>query len=68
MKFNAYDAIDFYDWEKLDKIQETRAKKFLKLWVKAKHGDQKAKEHLRKHQADELEFKRRANETGYFWI
>ncbi|CDZ80198.1 hypothetical protein BN1013_00704 [Candidatus Rubidus massiliensis] len=44
-----------------------RAKKFLKLWMKAKEGDQKAKEDLKKHDAEEREFKRRANETGYFW-
>ncbi|OJU79644.1 MAG: hypothetical protein BGO10_02105 [Chlamydia sp. 32-24] len=68
MKFNVYDALDFYDWEKLDKLQERRAKKFLKLWVKAKEGDQKAKEDLKKHEVEERELKRRANETGYFWI
>lgn len=61
------DAVDFYDWKSLEKLQERRAKKFIKLWAKAKEGDQKAKEELRKHQAEDRVLKARANETGYYW-
>lgn len=37
------DAIDFYDWNELERLQEKRDKKFLKLLSKAKDGDQKQK-------------------------
>lgn len=61
------DVIDFYDWEKLDRLQEKRAKKLLSLLSKAKDGDQKAKEALRKHKAEEKILKTKATITGYHW-
>jgi len=62
------DAIDFYDWGELEKLQEKRARKYIKLYSKAKNGDQKAKEALRKHEAEERRFLRsKATITGYHW-
>lgn len=61
------DAIDFYDWEELDRLQEKREKKFLSLLSKAKDGYQKAKEALHKHNSEEKILKTRATITGYHW-
>lgn len=30
MKFNVYEAIDFYDWEKLDRLQERKSQEISK--------------------------------------
>lgn len=61
------DAIDFYDWDGLERLQEKRAKKYIKLYSKAKSGDQKAKEALRKHESEEKILKTKATITGYHW-
>lgn len=61
------DAIDFYDWDELERLQEKRAKKYIKLYSKAKSGDQKAKEALRKHESEEKILKTKATITGYHW-
>jgi len=61
------DAVDFYDWDELERLQEKRAKKFIKLYSKAKEGDQKAKEALRKHESEEKILKTKATITGYHW-
>lgn len=61
------DAIDFYDWDELERLQERRAKKYIKLCSKAKSGDQKDKEALRKHEAEEKILKIKATITGYHW-
>lgn len=61
------DAIEFYDWEKLDRLQEKMAKKLLSLLSRVKDGDQKAKEALRKHKAEEKILKTKVTITGYHW-
>lgn len=61
------DGIDFYDWDELERLQEKRAKKYIKLYSKAKSGDQKAKEALRKHESEEKILKTKATITGYHW-
>ncbi len=61
------DAIDFYDWDELERLQEKRAKKYIKLYSKAKSGDQRAKEDLRKHESEEKILKIKATITGYHW-
>jgi hypothetical protein len=61
------DAIDFYDWDELDKLQEKSATRFFTLLSKAKDGDKKAKEALRKHKAEEKILKTKATITGYHW-
>jgi hypothetical protein len=67
MKIPAIERIDFYDHEKLDKLHESRARKWLKLFLKAKRGDPKATEAIKKHEAEDRELKRRSNESGYYW-
>jgi len=37
------DAIDFYDWGELEKLQEKRARKYIKLYSKAKTEIRKLK-------------------------
>ena len=67
-KITSLDLIDFYDFDELEKLQEKRAKKWLKLFLKAKRGDKKAIEAIRKHETEDLEIKKRANSTGYYWV
>lgn len=67
MNIPAIECIDFYDHDKLEKLQEKRALKWLKLYVKAKHGDPKAIEALKKHELEDREIRRRAHEAGYYW-
>lgn len=62
------DLIDFYDYDGLEKLQEIRARKWLKLYLKAKKGDKKAVEAIRKHEEEEREIKKRARESGYHWV
>lgn len=60
--------IDFYDWDGLEKLQEKRASKEIKLWVKAGKGDEEAKKALIKHREQTEILKERAEETGYPWM
>jgi hypothetical protein len=62
------DLIDFYDYDSLEKLQETRARKWLKLYLKAKNGEKKAVEAIRKHEEEDREIKKRARESGYYWV
>ncbi len=68
MKISLMDSIDFYDYEKLEKLQENRARKWMKLFFKAKRGDAGAVEAIKKHEAEDREIKRRANQAGYYWV
>jgi hypothetical protein len=68
MKIPLIDQIDFYDHEKLEKLQESRARKWLKLFLKAKQGDPGALKAVKKHEAEDREIKRKANETGFYWV
>ena len=62
------EGIDFYDWDALDKLQKKRAKKQIKLWLKAVNGDEKANKALAKHEKETEILKERAVETGYPWM
>ena len=64
----AIDLIDFYDYDGLEKLQESRARKWLKLYLKAKKGEKKAVEAIRKHEEEDREIKKRASESGYYWV
>lgn len=64
----AIELIDFYDYDGLEKLQETRARRWLKLYLKAKKGDKKAVEAIRKHEEEEREIKKQARESGYHWV
>jgi hypothetical protein len=60
--------IDFYDWDALEKLQEKRAKKEIKLWARLAKGDEKAKKALIKHEEQTEILKARAEATGYPWM
>lgn len=68
MQIPLIDRIDFYDYEKLEKLQESRAKKWIKLILKARQGDPRALEAIKKHEAEDREIKKRANQAGYYWV
>lgn len=59
--------IDFYDYDKLEKLEERRARKWIKLYVKAKKGEEKALEDLKKHEKENAEIKEKARAAGYYW-
>lgn len=61
------DYIDYYDFDGLEKLQEKRARTWIKLYMKIKKGDPKAKEAMRKHEEETDEIKRRARAVGYYW-
>ena len=60
-------AIDFYDWDELDKIKERRDKKEVKLMGKAFKGDKKAMQELQKHRKQNEALKEKSRKTGYYW-
>lgn len=60
-------AIDFYDWDELDKIRERRDKKEVKLMGKAFKGDKKAIQELQKHRQQNEVLKEKSRKTGYYW-
>ena len=62
------DAIDFFDWEVLDKIREGRASKEIKLLRKAAKGDKSARKSLIKHRREDEIIKRKSQQTGYYWF
>ncbi len=61
------DSIDFYNYDKLDKLHEMRSRKWLKLFFKTKNGNQKDIEVIRKHEAQDKELKRRSRLADYYW-
>ena len=60
-------AIDFYDWDELDKIRERRDKKEVNLMGKAFKGDKKAMQELQKHRKQNEALKEKSRKTGYYW-
>jgi len=65
--FFCVDAIDFYDWDELERIQDKRNKRELELMVKSMKGDKKAKTDLAKHRRESAILKEKAEATGYYW-
>lgn len=61
------ERIDFYDHGKLEKLQERRARKWIRLFLKAKRGDLKAREEIKKHEAEDRVLRARASYAGYCW-
>lgn len=68
MKPSYLDLIDFYDFDALEKLQETRARKWLRLQLRMRRGDQKAKKELQKLTAEDEEIKTRARKAGFYWV
>ena len=59
---------DFYDWDALEKLQTTRNKKLMKLWMKARTGDEKARKALQKHEEVDRYIKENASKSGFYWV
>lgn len=74
-KFNEYEYYDYYDHDKLEKLQEKRSLQWIKLYKKMmdarEKGDEKAlvkaKEDMRKHEAQNKIIKAKARATGFYW-
>lgn len=70
-----YDYFDWYDYAKVEKLNQMRSKQWLKLYAKLrkaeKEGDTKAftkiRESLRNHETENEILKRRAESAGYYW-
>lgn len=70
------DAIDWYNYEEVEKLQNTRAKKYLgyvKKMIEARgKGDEKALlkayASMSKHRRDDEAFKEKAEEAGFCWV
>ena len=69
-----YDYFDWYDHDKVEKLQEKRARQWLKIYGKImdakKNGDNdaltKAQEALRAHNQQDSILKRKASVAGYY--
>jgi len=68
LQIPAIERINFYNRDKVDKLHKSRAMKWLKLFLKAKRGDPKAIESIKKHEAEDRLLKARAMEAGYYWV
>lgn len=73
--YSKYEYFDWYDYDKVEKLNKKRSKEWLKLYVKLreakKNGDEKAfnkaQEAFRKHEAESKICKQKAEEAGYCW-
>jgi len=59
-------SIDFYDYDELEKLKESRAKKFLQLYQKSAQGDENAKKALQKHKQVDQKIKAKACAAGFY--
>jgi hypothetical protein len=70
-----YDYFDWYDQDKVEKLNQSRAKQWIKLYAKLKeakkNGEEKAlikaREAFRKHEAETRDLKAKATEAGTYW-
>lgn len=62
-----FEYIDYYDFDALEKMQDKRARTRIKLYMRVKKGDPKAKDTMRKHNKETDEIKKRALAVGYYW-
>jgi len=68
-------AIDFYDYDAIEKLHKNRSKKyidFVRKWHEAKgkndeRAKQKAFKAMQKHKKQDEVIKEKCNETGYYW-
>lgn len=71
-----YDYFDWYDYDKVEKLQEKRARQWLKIYGKImdteEKGDSialaKAQEALRVHEQQDSILKKKAAAAGYYWF
>lgn len=70
-----YEYFDWYDYDKVKKLNEQKSKQWIKLFVKLKTANEKgdkealtkAREALRKHEAEGKICKKKAEEAGFYW-
>lgn len=70
-----YKYFDWYDFNKIEKLNERRSKQLLKLLVKFKNANKKkdvkaiakAQEALKRHEKQDEVFKENARKCGYYW-
>ena len=66
---------DFYDYDKVEKLQEKRSRKLMRIYKKIldarEKGDtkaiEKAREALMKHEEQDQIFKEKSQQSGYYW-
>lgn len=71
-----FEYFDWYDLDQVEKLNEKRAKQWLKLFheFKAAHRKnnlkavKKTSEALKRHEAIDTLLKRKAGNAGYYWI
>lgn len=68
-------AIDFYDYDTMEKLQESRNKKYIKLFRRyydaKEKGDEpaikKAVRAMSKHKDQDEKLKEKCSQSGYYW-
>ncbi len=71
-----YKYFDWYDFNKVEKLNQNRSKQLLKLLVKLKNANKKndvkaiakAREALKRHEEQDEVFKENARKCGYYWV
>ena len=71
-----YEYFDWYDFNKVEKLNQKRSKQWLKLFVKLKGAKEKndpkamakAREALKKHETLDKFLKQKASISGYYWV
>jgi hypothetical protein len=74
-KLEIYDDYDFWDHDELEKLQEKRARQWLRLYKKMLDARsagntkalEKAVEALQKHEAQDRILKGKSQQCGYYW-
>lgn len=59
--------INYYNYEEMDKLHQNRAKKWMRLFLKAQQDDQKAAEDLKQHEKHDREITKKARAVGHYW-
>ncbi|MEI8366660.1 MAG: hypothetical protein WCF65_09625 [Parachlamydiaceae bacterium] len=71
-----YDYFDWYDYDKVEKLNQKRSKEWIKLYSKLreakKNGDEKTftkmRESLKKHETESKILKKKTEEAGHYWF
>ena len=74
-KSNKYEYFDWYDYDKVEKLNQSRSKQWLKIYKKimdAREKDDKsaltkAYEELSKHEKQDSILKKKAEDAGFYW-
>jgi len=71
-----YDYFDWYDYDKVEKLNQTRSSQWITIFKKLKDAKEKGDENsltkaraaLRKHEAENKILKQKAEEAGHYWF